>query len=51
MKENQLDHIGDHKGRPFISRENLWALVLFLIIILLVILTASQSPAWIYQGF
>ena len=33
------------------SRENLWALVLFLIIIFLVILTASQSPAWIYQGF
>jgi len=33
------------------TRENGWALALFLIIILLVILTASQSPTWIYQGF
>ena len=33
------------------SRENLWVLILFIIIILLVILTAGQSPAWIYQGF
>ncbi len=41
--------------RPFFRRllapENVWALVLFLIIVLLVILTADQSPAWIYQGF
>jgi len=35
----------------FLTRENLWALALFLIIILLVILTADQSPIWIYQGF
>jgi hypothetical protein len=35
----------------FLTRENLWALALFLIIILLVILTADQSPTWIYQGF
>ncbi len=33
------------------TRENWWALFLFLIIVLLVILTADQSPAWIYQGF
>jgi hypothetical protein len=33
------------------TRENWWAFVLFLIIVLLVILTADQSPAWIYQGF
>jgi hypothetical protein len=33
------------------TRENWWALALFLIIVLLVILTADQSPAWIYQGF
>ncbi len=33
------------------TRENRWALALFLIIVLVVILTASQSPAWIYQGF
>ena len=37
--------------RRLISPENVWALVLFLIIVLLVILTASQSPTWIYQGF
>ena len=33
------------------TRENWCALALFLIIVLLVILTADQSPAWIYQGF
>lgn len=56
MSENHLDNQGNHNprgagGRPSISRENLWALILFLIILFLVILTASQSPAWIYQGF
>jgi hypothetical protein len=33
------------------SRENLWALVLCLILILVVIFTASSVPLWIYQGF
>ena len=33
------------------TRENRWALLLCLIIILIVILTADQSPQWIYQGF
>jgi hypothetical protein len=33
------------------SRENLAALLLCLILIALVILTADQSPQWIYQGF
>lgn len=33
------------------SRENLWALVLCLILILLVIFTADSAPLWIYQGF
>jgi hypothetical protein len=33
------------------SRENLWALVLFLILAALVIFTAGASPLWIYQGF
>jgi hypothetical protein len=33
------------------TRENLWALVLCLILVALVILTASSVPTWIYQGF
>lgn len=33
------------------SRENLFALVLCLIVVLLVIVTADASPRWIYQGF
>ncbi len=41
--------------RSFLSRmftrENLWALVLCLILVALVIFTASASPQWIYQGF
>jgi hypothetical protein len=37
--------------RRLFSRENFYALLLCLILIALVILTASQSPQWIYQGF
>lgn len=31
--------------------ENIWALVLFLIVVALIILTTDDSPNWIYQGF
>jgi hypothetical protein len=31
--------------------ENIWALVLFLIVAALIILTTDDSPNWIYQGF
>ncbi len=34
-----------------LTRENLLALVLCLILIALVIFTADTSPTWIYQGF
>jgi hypothetical protein len=34
-----------------LTRENLLALLLCLILIALVIFTADTSPAWIYQGF
>jgi hypothetical protein len=37
--------------KSFFSRENLWALVLALVLVALVILTASSAPIWIYQGF
>ena len=33
------------------SRENLYALGLCLIVILLIIVTTDSSPQWIYQGF
>ena len=33
------------------TRENLLALVLCFILLLLVIFTADTSPTWIYQGF
>ena len=33
------------------TRENLWALFFCLILVALVILTASSAPTWIYQGF
>ncbi len=51
----------EHKGFffesfvPFVfkvfSRENIWAFVLFLIVIALIIFTTDNSPIWIYQGF
>ncbi len=37
--------------RRIFSRENLYALLLCLVLIAVVILTASQAPQWIYQGF
>ena len=33
------------------SRENLLAIVLCLIVILLIIATTDSAPQWIYQGF
>ncbi len=33
------------------SRENLLALFLCLIVILLIIVTSDSAPQWIYQGF
>ena len=33
------------------SRENVYALLLCLILIAIVIMTAEQAPQWIYQGF
>jgi hypothetical protein len=33
------------------TQENLWAVVLFLIVVALLIFTTDSSPVWIYQGF
>lgn len=33
------------------NKENRWALLLCLLLLLLVIFTASDAPLWIYQGF
>ncbi len=40
-----------HLLRKITSRENLYALLLCLIVIAIIILTADQAPLWIYQGF
>jgi hypothetical protein len=37
--------------RKLFSRENLSALALCLIVILLVIVMSDSAPQWIYQGF
>lgn len=37
--------------KSLFSRENLWALALALMLVALVVLTASTAPVWIYQGF
>ena len=37
--------------RRLFSRQNLYALALCLIVILVTIVTADQAPTWIYQGF
>jgi len=38
-------------GRKLLTRENLFAIGLCLIVILLVITTTDTAPQWIYQGF
>jgi hypothetical protein len=37
--------------RRWFSRENLQALVLAVLLLLLIVLTSDTSPRWIYQGF
>jgi hypothetical protein len=37
--------------RKLLNRENLYALLLCLILIAIIIFTADQAPLWIYQGF
>lgn len=37
--------------KKLLTRENLYAVVLCLIVIAVLILTADQAPTWIYQGF
>ncbi len=37
--------------RRSLSRENLYALALCLIVILLFVVTSDSAPQWIYQGF
>jgi hypothetical protein len=37
--------------RNLFSRENLYALLLCLVLIAVLILTSDSSPQWIYQGF
>ena len=33
------------------TRENLWSVIFCLILLALIITTASTAPIWIYQGF
>jgi hypothetical protein len=37
--------------RGLFSRENLYAVLLCLVVLLVIVFTAGQSPQWIYQGF
>jgi hypothetical protein len=40
-----------HMLRRLLTRENLYAFLLCLILIAVAIVTADKSPQWIYQGF
>jgi hypothetical protein len=37
--------------KSLLTRENLYAVALCLVVVLLLIMTADASPLWIYQGF
>jgi hypothetical protein len=55
FKHNEHEHREGKTKKSFVSRivsrENLWAFVLFLIVAALIIFTSDSSPVWIYQGF
>jgi hypothetical protein len=38
-------------SRILFTRENLYAILLCMILIAILIMTADTSPQWIYQGF
>ena len=42
---------GSLKMRRLLTRENLYALALCLIVLLLIVVTSDSAPQWIYQGF
>jgi len=37
--------------RWIFSRQNLYALILCLVVLAVIILTTDSAPQWIYQGF
>jgi hypothetical protein len=37
--------------RLLFSRENVYAVILCLMLLTIIILTADKAPQWIYQGF
>ncbi|MFO7320305.1 MAG: hypothetical protein DIU68_001115 [Chloroflexota bacterium] len=37
--------------RKLLTRENLFALGLCILILLMIVVTADTAPRWIYQGF
>jgi hypothetical protein len=45
--KNKKSFIKDH----LLTQENMWALILSVIIIALLIATSDKAPLWIYQGF
>lgn len=38
-------------ARKIFSSENIWAFLLFIIVMALIVFTTDDSPVWIYQGF
>jgi hypothetical protein len=51
MENVRVSMIFDRIRRAILSRENLCAVGLCLVLILILVFTADQSPQWIYQGF
>jgi hypothetical protein len=37
--------------RTVLCRETLWALVLVVLLLSIAVMTADNTPTWIYQGF
>ena len=46
-----MENVRRGRMKRLLSRENLFALGLCIVVILLLIVTADTAPQWIYQGF
>ena len=51
QKTGTSGHEGMTFARKIFSSENIWAFLLFIIVMALIVFTTDDGPVWIYQGF
>lgn len=51
MQQSFIESLRSFLRKHVFTRENLYAVALCLIVILLIIVTSDAAPQWIYQNF